>query len=117
MLNKVNDINVVTYNVLDDYYVDIVTKDDEYESWIYSDRYGIKMLMFGVPKDQQPYSIFLEIVEANLIEYLNDYIREVEDEPFVQDNLREMYNKFGINDEELDKLFGESEMIIWKITV
>ena len=128
MLNKVNNINVETYNVFGDYYVDIVTKDDEYRSWIYSNRYGIKTLMFGGTKKQVSYEKFLEIVEANLIEYLNDYVREVEDKPFTQDDLRErtikdlflygasngmdvydlreIYNKLGIEDEELDEVLG-----------
>lgn len=46
--------------------VDIVTTDTNYEAWIYRSEYGVKMLMFGMPKEQQSYDEFIDIVEGNL---------------------------------------------------
>ena len=54
-----------------DYYIDIVTKDDIYEAWIYTDE-STKHYMFGMPKEQQSYFEFFQIVEANIDEYKSD---------------------------------------------
>ena len=50
------------------HYVDIVTKEDMYEAWIYNED-SDKYFMFGMPKDQQSYFDFFEIVEANIDDY------------------------------------------------
>ena len=59
--------------------VDIVTTGETYEAWLSREEYGVKSLMFGVPKEQQSLDEFLEIVEANLYEYEEGYDREYAD--------------------------------------
>lgn len=51
------------------YLIDIVTLRNDYEAWIYCEDDGVKHLMFGMPKEQQSYEEFLEIVEANIDDY------------------------------------------------
>ena len=62
------------------YMVDIFKVDDTYEAWLYNREYGIKDFMFGMPVEQQSFDEFLEIVEANVPEYIELY-REHEDTP------------------------------------
>lgn len=64
-----------TYKVQDEVYIDIVETDDVYEAWIYKKNNGEKMIMFSCSKDQQPRNEFLEMVEANVGEYLAEYER------------------------------------------
>ena len=60
--------------------IDIVEKPDEFEAFLYHKGYGIKDLMFGSPKQQhdgeQTFEMFLELVEANLTDYINIYREE-----------------------------------------
>lgn len=69
------------------YYVDIIEKKDSYEAWLTGKKYGISELMFGSAKVQhhidgeeyrvtEPY--FLELVEANLEDYIIGYKCEYE---------------------------------------
>ena len=51
-----------------EYYIDIVTKEDIFEAWIYTDECD-KHYMFGMPKEQQSYFEFFQIVEASVDEY------------------------------------------------
>jgi len=51
-----------------DYYVDIVTKDKTYESWIYTQA-SPKFFMFGIQKKHTSYFDFYEMVCRNLDEY------------------------------------------------
>lgn len=51
-----------------DYYVDIVTRDNEYEAWIFTDE-SPKFYMFGMPQEQQSYFEFYEIARENIDEY------------------------------------------------
>lgn len=53
--------------------VDIVDNGTEYEAWIYKNNYGIKSLMFGVPRHQQTMEEFINIVQANLETYEREY--------------------------------------------
>jgi len=63
------------------YIVDIFKVDDTYEAWLYNREYGIKDLMFGMPVEQQSFDEFLEIVEANVPEYIELYKVQHEDTP------------------------------------
>lgn len=57
--------------------IDIV-EAELYEAWIYKENAGEKMLMFSCVKDQQTLEEFVETVEANAEEYLDQYKRECE---------------------------------------
>lgn len=72
---KQTSITIVTYEH-GEFLVDIVTTSDTYEAWIYREEYGVKNLMFGVPKEQQTLDVFLEIVAANVEEYGANYDEE-----------------------------------------
>ena len=72
-----------SYRVSDysDYIVDIVELSDEWEAWLYHKDYGVKMLMFGFAKKDQnnypiPQEMFLELVDANVNDYIDDYEEE-----------------------------------------
>lgn len=73
------EIKTTTYEYDAGYYIDIVEKSEEYEAFIYHKDYGIKLHMFGMPKSQQDYTAFLDIVEANAGDYIKDYKEEYED--------------------------------------
>ena len=72
-----------SYKVSDysDYIVDIVELSDEWEAWLYHKDYGVKMFMFGWLKHQEPFDgpkdwthkMFLELVDANVNDYIDDY--------------------------------------------
>lgn len=77
VLNKSSN-QTETYSVgYKGYKVDIVTTKNSYEAWLYCGLYSIKSLMFGVPKEQQSKEKFLNIVKANLNEYIDIYEKEV----------------------------------------
>ena len=63
---KTANFTTVTYDIGGGFYVDIVSKNNLYEAWIYHEDYGQKELMFGCPKEQQSYSEFVEIVYGNI---------------------------------------------------
>lgn len=49
----------------------MVTENQElYEAWLYCDGYGIMTYMFGGPKWQDTYAEFIDMVEANLEDYI-----------------------------------------------
>lgn len=75
-MKKVN-FRTETYDIGGGFYVDIVTKNDTYESWIYNDDYGQKEIMFGCPKEQQSYGEFVDLVHANIPCYMSIYINNV----------------------------------------
>ena len=60
------------------FYVDIDFDNDErtYEVWIRMERYGVANYMFGLPEEQQSFEEVLDIVEANLEDYIIGYIDE-----------------------------------------
>ena len=61
--------------------VDIVSNyiTKEYSAWIFLDDYCNKKLMFGMPMAQQSYERFVEIVEANVLDYFADYMKEMKE--------------------------------------
>lgn len=58
----------------DTYYVYVIKEDKYYEYWLQNKRYGVMSLMFGI-KDYD-----LSIIENNLLDYINDYKEEYENE-------------------------------------
>lgn len=75
MLTATNE-RTTTYTYTDNFKVDILENDTKYEAWIYHEKYGIKSLMFGMPKEQQPLSDFLEIVDGSMEEYIDEYTND-----------------------------------------
>jgi len=77
---------------VDDFYVDIIDKDDSYEAWLVGKRYGISSMMFGTAKKNQFHGVeytetkrnFLKTVESNLdfeiAAYFDEYYVEYEGE-------------------------------------
>ena len=61
------------------FYIEIIETPDCYESWIQYEDYGVKELMFGVPKAQQTLEEFLEIVEAYFDEHACFYLQQRSD--------------------------------------
>ncbi len=59
------------------YLIDVVTLANTYEAWIYREEYGIKHHMFDVPKEQQSYEAFLDIVRSSIKEYGDIYDNEI----------------------------------------
>lgn len=56
--------------------MDVVITENNYEGWIYHKDYGVKELMFGLPKFQQTYDEALEIFSYNVDEYIESYIED-----------------------------------------
>ena len=65
-----------TFGYDDGFRMDIVITENNYEGWIYHKDYGVKKLMFGLPKSQQTYDEALEIFSYNVDEYIESYIEE-----------------------------------------
>ncbi len=63
----------------DDWRIEIVIDDEDYEAWLWHKDYGIKSLMFGCPKEQQDYDYFLELVEFSIPDYIEGYLEEYGD--------------------------------------
>lgn len=74
MLIQMKEIKTKTYPLDQGFFVDITTTCKTYQAWLYHKEYSFKYLMFEVPKKQQDYDIFLDIVEANVQEYIDQYL-------------------------------------------
>lgn len=61
----------ITYNYGDGLMVDIVTKRGGYEAWLYYEEHGDKHFMFGVPKNQNTYFEFYELIRDNVQNYID----------------------------------------------
>lgn len=76
-------IKIDTYDISDEkngYMIDIVTTDDDYESWIYHKDYSEKQLMYGCPREKQSYEEFINLVEMGDIKgYIKYYEHSVMD--------------------------------------
>lgn len=70
------EIRTTTYEAREGFRVDIVEKPVGPEAWLYHEHYGIKDLMFGGVWEQVTMESFLDVVEANLEEYIEDYREE-----------------------------------------
>ena len=68
----------ITYVYDNDYMVDLVATRDSFESWMYNKDYTTKMFLFGVPKDQQSYFEFMQLVKKTIPDYIENYKREFE---------------------------------------
>ena len=86
--------------------VDIVSKPDMYEAWLYHEKYGVKSMMFGMDKENISHDPFLEIVFCTLSEsdyylgYAEDYMdyddqASVKDMCVVLDDIMEKVEKEG----------------------
>lgn len=73
---KLDDVKTETFWVRDLFFVDVNTLPENYEAWIYHKEYGVKMLMFGMPKYQQSYEEFLELVDDDAATYIDNYSQE-----------------------------------------
>ena len=70
------EMKTTTYRVAD-WLIDIVDNGKLWESWLYNEKYGIKSYMFGVfKKDCNTIEDYIEMVEWNLLEYINSYMAE-----------------------------------------
>lgn len=59
------------------FFVDITENEKGRESWIYTDKVGIKELMFESLKvNNETYEEYLELVESNFAEYADGYEKE-----------------------------------------
>ena len=65
-----------TYWYQGGWFVDIVTTPEEYKAYLYNKEYCIKSLIFGVPKKQQRYQTFLQMVELSVDEHIQYYIED-----------------------------------------
>jgi hypothetical protein len=72
-----------TYAPGDDWRIDIVETDDEFEAWLWKDAYGHKTFMWGEPKQQTWGTVtrkeFVHRVEVLWEDYVIGYMNEVED--------------------------------------
>lgn len=77
-MERLNEIKTETYTLCG-FIVDIVENSEDFEAYIQKTGYGVKSLVFGMPKNQQTYNDFLDLVEINLLnepyfeDYENDY--------------------------------------------
>lgn len=75
-MEKTN-IKTETYQVNEDYLIDVVTLESSYEAWFYHKDYGIKYLIFDCSRELRSYEEVLHLVEAGDLE---GHIQFYEDE-------------------------------------
>lgn len=69
---KRTNIKTITFEVgFRDFMVDVTETDFGHDAFLYKKNYGIKELMFGL--QEKDLDDFLEIVEANLLDSMQDY--------------------------------------------
>lgn len=61
---------------LDAFVIDIIDDGENYEAWLSLKNYGVKTLMFGMPKAQQSKDEFRDLAIANFSEYGEYYLAE-----------------------------------------
>lgn len=80
---KMTNIKIDTYDVSDEkdgFMIDIVTTDEDYESWIYHKEYADKQLMYGCARESQSYEEFVDLVKMGDIKgYIDFYLHSVLD--------------------------------------
>ena len=64
-----------------EYYIDIIEMDDEFEAWICEKEYGVSLFALGLPKYQPTFqesgltfASFYEFVEEKLEEFIDEYV-------------------------------------------
>ena len=74
-LSKLTDVTTETYWIQDNYLMDIQTSEIGYEAYIYNSIYGVKMLCVGIPKTQQTYEEFIDLVsyDTNIKNWISAY--------------------------------------------
>ena len=76
--------NIITrtysLSLFEGFLVEIEETESEYAAYLYHEEYGIKMLMYGMPKEQQGKSEFMEIVEYSVDDYIEVYVDEYMDD-------------------------------------
>lgn len=81
-MKKTREYITTTYKADEEgFCVDIVQRiNNTYDAWIYEESYGIKMYMFGNEigrtKSCKTYNEFLDLVDANIENYINIYREE-----------------------------------------
>lgn len=57
-----------------DFYIDIVHEaDGTYSAWLQHKDYGVSSMMFRTGDPHEPLELFLDVVEANLEDYIKIY--------------------------------------------
>lgn len=74
----------ITRYIDEDYLIDVVEKDTEFEAWLQHKDYGVSMLMFGVRKDclqgiAMTPDVVAAMVECNLPEQKEIYANTYQD--------------------------------------
>lgn len=78
-LRKAEDYELIGYyRYGKHYYVEIIERKECFEAYLWHEQYGIKNMMFGVSKDTS-IEKFIELVEANIEEYIIYYREEFVD--------------------------------------
>lgn len=72
MLKKIDKTLVAAY-AYEDYRIEILEMDGEYEAWLQHKDYGVKDLMFGAMKEQTSLDEFVTAVENELDKYIETY--------------------------------------------
>lgn len=79
MLRKTN-IKTRTYMCgFEDFMIDIVETDTEYNAYIYREKYGLKSHVYGVMRSDYTLSQFKAMLENSLLEDMHYYDQDMED--------------------------------------
>lgn len=73
-MKEIKNIATFTYDMGNNWRIDVVHKGYEIDAWIYHDAYGVKLFMFGeMTKPSTSITEFMELVEANFDDYKSLY--------------------------------------------
>ena len=70
---KKTNYETTTYEMDNDFMMDIVSGDEVYFAYIYHSKYGIKEQMFGMYKDDISLKAFTEIAAHNFPTFIDTY--------------------------------------------
>lgn len=71
-MKKIEKVLLATY-AFEDYHIELIEFDGEYEAWLQHKEYGVKDLVYREKKEQQELDEFLAAVKEKLPQYIEKY--------------------------------------------
>lgn len=56
-----------------DYSVEVIESDQDVEFWLQKKDYGVKSLMFGIPKQNDAAINYFDLIKANILNHIRIY--------------------------------------------
>ena len=73
---KKTKVEIIKYEITNDFFVEVTENDKTVEFWLCAYDYGIKSLMFGLFKKDCKPEEYEEMILSNVKEYITSYIED-----------------------------------------